>query len=359
MKKALKIVVLTNSLDGAKGGWARYSKEVASGLSNLGVELHVFSEDNSDSGYRLVSYPSILGKMLALIVNNLRIKRKVPDFEFAHAFTEPNIFLAWFLGRPYFLTLHGTYALRLVAGLRGFFVKRILSQAQKLIFISDFTKIKFQSVCPEFNNLIFIPNGVDIEKFKDNPNSKKNKTILTVGAIKSRKAQDFVVEAVMRLRTDFPELNYLIVGDSANDNFNNKLKDTVVINNLPVQFKEKISDEELVELYSEAMVTALPSRTDKGGSFEGFPLSLLEAASCGSPLIGSLGCGAEYIIKDGQNGFLIREDDIEGLVGAVKYFLINPEASGNMGRESRLLAQGFSWENHSKKLINIYNERGF
>ena len=84
------------------------------------------------------------------------------------------------------------------------------------------------------------------------------------------------------------------------------------------------------EVYSKADVFCLPSL------FEGYPNVLIEAMSCGLPIICSNVCENPVIVEDGVNGFLFDPIEQSEIVMAVNKMLSLPEEERNrMGRRNR------------------------
>ena len=58
-------------------------------------------------------------------------------------------------------------------------------------------------------------------------------------------------------------------------------------------------------------IVVVPSR------FEGFGLTAIEAMACGKPLVASHVDGLAEIIQDGQNGFLVSADSVNGFADCI------------------------------------------
>jgi len=100
-------------------------------------------------------------------------------------------------------------------------------------------------------------------------------------------------------------------------------------------------------------VFALPS-INIGGRFEGFGLVYLEAGAAGLPVIGTLGCGAEEAIVDGETGFLVPQYDVEALAGAIIRLLTDADLRARMGAAGRARAAAFSWTNVAAQVRAVY-----
>jgi len=115
----------------------------------------------------------------------------------------------------------------------------------------------------------------------------------------------------------------------------------------------RVPDETLIGYYHTADVFALPS-INIGGRFEGFGLVYLEAGAAGLPVIGTLGCGAEEAIVDGETGFLVPQYDVEALAGAIIRLLTDADLRARMGAAGRARAAAFSWTNVAAQVRAVY-----
>lgn len=364
----MRIALLTNSLDPTTGGWARYSCEVARALKLAGHDVRIYTEGREGmSDFEGMPARGGLRTGIGINVQNLAnialdtlwLTEQVHDADVVHALVEHHAFSAGLTGKPYFVTAHGTYLPRFSKHwLFGVFGKSILKKATRIIFVSDFTKRKVVQNIPELTNSVFIPNGVDTDKFRPTtPPNAEHPYFITVGALKARKGQDIVVRALARISSRCPNVRYAMVGDvHEGESFVEKLRAIAKEMDVAMRldFFSGISDEKVVELYSASLGCLLPSRTDERGAFEGFPLSLLEAASCGTPVVGARGVGAEHLIDHGVNGFLLKEEDIEGLATCMETLALEPTRRQEMGRAARAVAERFSWKAHAGAILKEY-----
>lgn len=79
--------------------------------------------------------------------------------------------------------------------------------------------------------------------------------------------------------------------------------------------------------------------------FEGFGMMMLEAESVGLPVVSfACPCGPRDLIKDGENGFLVPNGDIDGLAERIIYLIEHPQERKEMGRKAFEYAGNFSQE---------------
>jgi glycosyltransferase involved in cell wall biosynthesis len=120
-----------------------------------------------------------------------------------------------------------------------------------------------------------------------------------------------------------------------------------------VQFAGRLSDVELDAAYRDADAFVLPSEHD-GSTFEGFGLVYLEALAYGVPTIGSLESGADDIIRDGENGFLVPPGDTTALVDAIRRILSDETLRSGMSAAAPASVERFSWEHAEEKMEQLY-----
>jgi glycosyltransferase involved in cell wall biosynthesis len=81
-----------------------------------------------------------------------------------------------------------------------------------------------------------------------------------------------------------------------------------------------------------------------------------EAQACGAPLISTKGFGSEYAIKDGYNGFLTEQNDVEGTAAAIRKIMGNPGLHAEMLQHSLGEAEKHTWDNIAILLMKMYND---
>ena len=211
----------------------------------------------------------------------------------------------------------------------------------------------------DFRNTLVINNGVDYNKWQIDKKQipLKEKIILGVGALKPRKGYHISIPAIAKIRGKYSDFKYYIIGDQSDKNYFKQLKNLVKKNSLKekVIFLEKISDEDLVNLYHRADLFLL-TPVNINSNFEGFGLVYLEANACGKPVIGTYDCGAEEAIIDGFNGLLVPQNDIKKTSQAILNILDNSRLAEELSQNGLKQAQKMDWSNIVGQYIQIYED---
>jgi glycosyltransferase involved in cell wall biosynthesis/O-antigen/teichoic acid export membrane protein len=105
-----------------------------------------------------------------------------------------------------------------------------------------------------------------------------------------------------------------------------------------------VSEEEKARLYGAAWLNVTAS------SAEGWCLSVMEAATCGTPSVALRVGGLPESIADGETGLLA--DDGPGLTGAVRKLVFDDALRSRMGDAARERARGFTWERTARTTLD-------
>lgn len=194
--------------------------------------------------------------------------------------------------------------------------------------------------------LVIYP-GTDTNVFSPIQKNLNEKTILLIADHKTRRA-DFFLQNVNQLLKKRQDFQIWVVGSTGL--YENELKELVKKCHIEkfVTFFGRVSDSKLRELYAKAHIFIHLQRIHP------FGLVFIEAMSCGTPVIGCMPGATEEIIKNGETGFLISENDHIKLFENVEKILDNPELSVSMGLQGReRVKQNFELSDQYEKIRNV------
>lgn len=159
------------------------------------------------------------------------------------------------------------------------------------------------------------------------------------------------LQAVKRIKSQYPDVIFKVVGDLDTQNPGSIKKEElenytqrkiIVYTGYVINVKEHLT---------QSSVFVLPSYR------EGVPRSTQEAMAIGRAVITTDVPGCRETVENGKNGFLIPKWDIDALAGAMKYFIENPTEITRMGQESHQIAvQKFDSDKVNKKLFKIIDQ---
>jgi glycosyltransferase involved in cell wall biosynthesis len=105
-----------------------------------------------------------------------------------------------------------------------------------------------------------------------------------------------------------------------------------------VRFLGFVSEVEKTALLRRAWIVSLTSPK------EGWGITNLEAAACGTPVVASDSPGLRESVLDGRTGFLVQHGDIPGLAAAYDRIVADPALVTQLGTAGRAFAESFTWE---------------
>ncbi|HUB70309.1 MAG TPA: glycosyltransferase family 4 protein [Acidimicrobiales bacterium] len=204
------------------------------------------------------------------------------------------------------------------------------------------------------SHIAVVPIGTDADHFSPAPAGAAvrvpGRIMTTASADVPMKGLAYLLEAVAKLRTEQPEAHLVVVGEPRRATPAQQAMDRLGLDNV-VTFRPGVSDAELVQLYREAMVVAVPSL------YEGFSLPAVEAMACQVPVVAcSGGALPEVLGPDGEAAFLVPPGDAGALAAALGRVLGGPTTVGEkMGRAGRrrVLAR-FTWARCAGSVVEQY-----
>jgi glycosyltransferase involved in cell wall biosynthesis len=157
--------------------------------------------------------------------------------------------------------------------------------------------------------------------------------------------------AIFRIRKEFQEAKFLIVGGVSEAGHFQELRALVQALNLEenVRFLGEIGD--IKQVLRECTVFCLPSRS------EGFSNALIEAMGCGLPCVATRVGGNAEALEEGKSGYLVASEDAAAMADRILQLLRDPVLARRMGQAAReTVRTRFSMDAMMNRLIGIYDE---
>lgn len=165
------------------------------------------------------------------------------------------------------------------------------------------------------------------------PNTK---FIVAMGRLIPVKGFDRLLSAFAQLTLKHPEWNLMILGEGG---LRSQLEQQITELGLAgrVQLKGFVSNP--VTVLNQCEFFVMTSRS------EGFPYALLEAMSCGLPAV-AIDCesGPREIIREGIDGMLVPEGDVNALAAAMDHLISDPTTRQRLGERATDVLDRFGTE---------------
>lgn len=245
--------------------------------------------------------------------------------------------------------------------------KRVLAFADRIIAatLAEQTQLQFLYKADR-RKIIIIPPGVDLSRFYPIPTDEarqyiglqtSDQIVLFVGRIEPLKGVDTLIEAMACQRgRSLGQVTLVIIGGdphadpqemSAEMARLQRLCDDLCMDHM-VLFLGKRAQDTLPYYYSAADVLVMPSH------YESFGMVALEAMACGTPVIASQVGGLAYLIKDGETGYHVPDQDPEALCEKLTLLLGDAHLRQTMGLQAAQYARDYAWEKIAAQIVEVY-----
>jgi glycosyltransferase involved in cell wall biosynthesis len=162
-------------------------------------------------------------------------------------------------------------------------------------------------------------------------------TFLYVGRLKRYKGVDVALQALAQARRRRPEL-VLDVAGQGDDRTRLERRARELGLDGAVRFHGFVSEAEKLRLLRRSWALVFPSPK------EGWGLSNVEAAGCGTPALASDSPGLRESVKDGETGYLVPHGDARRLAERMLELAADPAQVERLGRAARQFAERLSWD---------------
>jgi len=252
----------------------------------------------------------------------------------------------------------------------------LLNAADKIIGVSEYTRSLAMRYLGDPSRVIFIPNGVRAEIFrevnrltKSQAREKLNlpkdcKIILMACSLIPRKGVIEVLQALgLLVQRGLTPILVIVGYGPEKANMLTFLAEKKLTSY--VRFVEYVSDDTTMALYYRAcdvytMFSKTMNLAVEGGKVEGFGVSYIDANAAGRPVVGGNSGGVESAVIDGETGFLVDPSgprSVELLAEKLFLLLTDTKLNEQMGKagQERVFRE-LTWEHTARMLRRVYEE---
>jgi glycosyltransferase involved in cell wall biosynthesis len=278
-------------------------------------------------------------------------------------------------GFPYVLSIHGglleipeKQLKELVAPMKGSFnwgkifdiilsADSVEKDAAAIICVSRKEQELVKQKYPR-KKVVYLENGVNVEhfasgdaaKFREAYNLGGEKIILNVASFNPQKNQSMLIEAFEKILEKYPDSKLVLIGTIYDQGYydtliqkSEKIKDSVIfIPNLA------FDSEVLINAYAACDLFVLPSL------YEPFGIVVLEAWAAGKPVACSGAGGLKFFVNKGKNGLIFKPESSDDAAAKIINIFEDDKLASELADNGRMTAEKYSWQNITRKLINVY-----
>jgi glycosyltransferase involved in cell wall biosynthesis len=353
-------------------------------IGGIGIHTHKMSEDQVQMGHdvtvftsnisnqdKMVSAPiyrleiskgviNLLGNTFSPVLL-LKLLKKRNEYDIIHAhshlfFSTNMCALIRRIGSaPLVITNHGIMSASAPDWLNNIYLKTLgrwtLNSADAIIcYTPEEKKILIEKYSIPESKITIISNGVDTKHFypKERKSEINNFIIVWIGRFVKGKGVDYLIRAINYLIKESLPIKLILIGTGPE---NSNIRKLVFSHKLSqnIEFIDYIPYEDMPEVYRNSNLFVLPSL------HEGVPRTVLEAMSCGTPVIITEFSHLKDLINGA--GLMFPSKNIETLAKQIRNLYNNSELRETMGKTGRSkIIQYYSWEKAVSKTIEKYRE---
>ena len=186
---------------------------------------------------------------------------------------------------------------------------------------------------------VVIPNFIEEPCHTVKDYSKKS--AIAVGRLEEVKGFDRLIKMWKTIALAHPDWHLDIYGDGTEKD---RLQERINKYNLSDKITLCGRSDNIQERYAEHSLHVMSSR------YEGLGMVMIEANACGLPSVSfNFEYGASDILKDGENGLLVPQNDREMFIKAVEQLMDNENLRATMGKKAAIMAHRYYKENIIEK----------
>jgi glycosyltransferase involved in cell wall biosynthesis len=193
---------------------------------------------------------------------------------------------------------------------------------------------------------IIVPNGIDVPPMNHAIESN-NKRLVFVGRLDKIKGIFPLVEAMKKVNK---QIELVMIGDGETRPALEKAIQTAGLKNR-IRLTGSLESPAVFDWIRKSYALILPSFHETQG------IVLMEANSCGKPVLASDINGINEVVQQGKNGLLFEKNNPTKMAEAINYLFANPEEAKQMGTWGKAFVnKQFSWKSIANKTEEIYQE---
>lgn len=217
-----------------------------------------------------------------------------------------------------------------------------LRQLDRLVVLTE----RDREAWVELDNVVAIPNP--LVEMNRHVITNRKKRVIAVGRYSHEKGYDKLLMAWASVQKECPDWELVIFGDG------DSTKYEALIDEMRIDRQRCILNGRTSNVQKEYEMSSLAVCSS---SFEGFGMAILEAMSCGVPVV-SFDCpwGPQSIISDGEDGILVENGNVAKLASALVSLMKNDSLRNKMSVSARNKTPWFSIDYIAKMWKTLFDD---
>jgi len=216
--------------------------------------------------------------------------------------------------------------------------------ADRIFVLSSYVKRTFLDRGVPEQKLVCVPSGIDLARFHQ---AKKNDPVFRLiycGILQAKKGVHYLLRAFSELNLKHAEL--WLIGSVSEE-----MRPILARYQDSFRHLGFVPNSELAHIYSQGSAFVLPSLE------EGLAKVIVEAMACGLPVIATTNTGAEDVVRDGTDGYVIPIRNVEILKERILTLYHDPDLCQQMGQNAiRRVHAEFTLERYVQRLLTAFSE---
>jgi glycosyltransferase involved in cell wall biosynthesis len=345
-----KILLVAPSMKNV-GGQSIQAKRLLDAFAGEGAIDLEFAPNNPETRFENIKF---LRTIFASIKFWLALFRTIPRADVIHIFssgttsyiisTVPPLFVAKLFGAKTILHYHTGEAETHLKNWR-LTAKPTMKRFDEIVAPSKFLIDVFAKFGLQAKSIY---NFVEAEKFRFRERKPLKPVFLSNRNFESHYRVADVLRAFRLIQNRFPEAKLLIAGYGSQETALKTLAAELKLEN--AEFLGRIDNEKMPEIYDKAEIYLNSSVVDN------MPLSIIEAFSCGLPVVSTDAGGIPYICETGATALLVAKNDYENLALEAIRLLENDELAQKIIGKAKRECVKYSKENVGAEWLAIYRQ---
>jgi len=196
-----------------------------------------------------------------------------------------------------------------------------------------------------------IPQGIDSVFFNVVGTESINKKLFSVGSLSKRKGHLALIQAMIKVRTVYPDFSLSIAGILAENNYFELMQKSIQVSGLQenIHIYPNATFKQILKLYSESEIFVLHSQEESQG------IVFCEAMAAGKSIVATNVGGIPWVVENNVNGLLSDYGDSDTFADNIIKLMNDNKLRKEIEKNNRNVSHKYDWQIISDQIMEVYN----